>query len=151
MVVVFESHLEIKTGEFRQVPMGVRVFGPEHGPDLVHPLHISSDGHLLSQLRGLSQEGWTTEVVNLEHGRTGLSGGWLEFWGLDFGEALRIKECSEKVRDAGAHAEDGMGDRSTEVNNSIGETSSLANARVVSIGSGELGKGTTGILDLEWE
>jgi hypothetical protein len=51
MVVVLESHLEIETGELGQVPVGVGVLSPEDGANLVHPLHISGDGHLLGQLR----------------------------------------------------------------------------------------------------
>lgn len=149
MIVVLESHLEVETGEFGQVPVGVGVLSPENGANLVHPFHISSDGHLLGQLRGLGQEGWTTEVVNLEHGGTGLSGSGLKLGRLDLGEALRIEEGPEEVGDAGTDTEDGVGDRSTEVDNSVGEAGGLADTGVVGIGPSELSKGTTGVLDLE--
>ena len=151
VVVVLESHLEIETGELGQVPVGVGVLSPEYRANLVHPLHISGDGHLLGQLRGLRQEGWATEVVDLKHGGTGLCGSGLKFGGLDLGEALGIEEGPEEVGDTGADAENGMGDRGTEVDNSVGETGGLADTRIVGIGPGELGKGTAGILDLEWK
>jgi len=151
VIVVLESHLEIETGKLGQMPMGIRVLSPEDWANLVHLLHISGDGHLFGQLRGLCQERGTTEVVDLENGGTGLCGGGLEFGRLDLGEALRIEESSEEVGDTGTDAEDGVGDRGTEIDNSVGETGGLTDAGVVGIGPGELGQGTTGILDLKWE
>ena len=74
--------------------MGFGVLSPEDRADFVHPLHISVDGHLLDQLGRLRQEGGTAEVVDLEHGRTGLSSGGLEFRRLDIGETLRLNEGS---------------------------------------------------------
>ena len=151
VIVVFESHLEIETGEFGQVPVGVGVLSPKDRSNLVHPLHISSDGHLLSQLRGLCQEGGTTEVVDLEYSGTGFGGSGLKLGGLNLGKSPRIEERSEEIGDAGTNTEDGMGDWASEVNNSVGETSGLANAGIVGIGAGKLGEGTPGILDLEWK
>jgi hypothetical protein len=151
VVVVLESHLEIETGELGQVPVGVGVLGPEDGTNFVHPLHISGDGHLLSQLGRLGQEGWATEVVDLEDGGTGLGGSGLKLGGLDLGETFRIEEGSEQVRDAGTDTENGVRDWGTEVDDSVGETSSLTDTGVVGIGSCELGEGASGILDLEWK
>ena len=151
VVVAFESHLEIETSEFGQVPVGVRVLSPKDGADLVNPLHISGDSHLLSQLRRLCQEGWTAEVVDLEHSRTGLSSSGLEFGGLDLSKALGIEERSEEVGDTSTETENGVGDRGAEVNDSVYKTSSLADTRIVGIRTGELAKGTTGIFDLEWK
>jgi hypothetical protein len=151
VIIIFESHLKVEASEFGQVPVGVRVLSPEDGADLVYPLHISSDSHLLSQLGRLRQESRTTEIVDLEHGRAGLSSSGLEFGRLDLGEPLGIEECSEEVGDTGANTKDGVGDRGTEVNNSVGETSSLADTRIVGVWSGKLGEGTTGIFDLEWK
>ena len=151
MIVVLESHLEIETGELGQVPVSVGLLGPEDGANFVHLLHVSGDSHLLSQLRGLGQERWATEVVDLEDGRTGLSGSGLKFRRLDLGEALGIEEGSEEIGDTGTDTEDGVGYWSTEVDDPVGETSSLTYTRVVGIGPGELCKGTTGILDLEWK
>ena len=149
VVVVLESHLEIETGELGQVPVGVGVLSPEDGADFVHPLHICGDGHLLCQLRRLRQEGGAAEVVDLEHGGTGLGGSGLKFWRLDLSETLRIEEGSEEVGDTGTKTEDGVGDRCTKIDNSVGETSCLANTGVVGVWSGEFSEGTTGILDLE--
>lgn len=151
VVVILESHLEIQASELGQVPVGVRVLSPEDGADLVYPLHIGGDGHLLGQLRRLRQEGWTAEVVNLEDCGTRLRGSGLEFWRLDLGEALRIEEGSEEIGDASSNTEDGVGDWSTEVDNSVGKAGGLADTRVVCIGPGELSEGTAGILDLEWK
>jgi len=151
VVVVLEGHLEIETSELGQVSVGVGVLSPEDRTNLVHSLHISGNGHLLGQLGRLSQEGWTTEVIDFEDSGTGLGGSRLKFGRLDLSEALRIEEGSEEVGDTSTETEDGMGDWGTEVDNSIGETSGLADTRVVGIRPGELGKGTTGILDLEWK
>ena len=151
MVIVLESHLEIKAGKLGQVPVGVGVLSPEDGANLIHPLHIGGDGHLLGQLRRLRQEGWTTEVVNLEDGGTRLRGSGLKFWRLDLSETLRIEEGSEEVGDASTDTEDGVGDRGAEVDNSVGKAGGLTDAGVVGIGPGELSKGTAGILDLEWK
>ena len=151
VVVVLESHFEIETGELGQVPMSVGVLGPEDGTNLVHPLHISGDGHLFSQLGRLGQEGWATEVVDLENGGTGLGGSGLELGGLDLGETLRIEEGSEQVGDAGTDTENGVGNWGAEVDNSVGEASSLTDTGVVGIGSCELSERTSGIFDLEWK
>ena len=151
MIVVLESHLEVEAGELGQVPVSVGLLGPEDGANLVHLLHIGGDGHLLSQLRGLSQERRATEVVDLEDGRTGLSGSGLKFRRLDLGEALGIEEGSEEIGDTGTDTEDGVGYWGTEVDDPVGETSGLAYTSVVGIGPGELCERTTGILDLEWK
>ena len=151
VVVVLESHLEVETGELGQVPVGVGILSPEDGANFVDALHISGDGHLLSQLRGLCQERWPAEVVDFEDGGTRLGGSGLEFGRLDLGEALGVEEGSEEIGDTGTDTEDGTGDWSAEVDNSVGETCGLANARVVGIRPGELCEGTAGILDLEWK
>ena len=151
VVVVFESHLKIKSGELGQVPVGVGVLSPEDGANLIHPLHVGGDGHLLGQLRRLRQEGWTAEVVNFEDGGTGLCGSGLKFWRLDLSKALRIEESPEEVGDASTDTEDGVGDWGTEVDNSVGKAGGLADAGVVGIWPGELSKRTAGILDLEWK
>ena len=151
MVVIFEGHLKIETSELGQMPVGVGILSPEDGTNLVHLLHISSNGHLLGQLRRLGQECWATEIVHLEHSGTGLGGGGMEFRGLDLGEPLRIEECSEEVGNSSTKAEDGVGYRGTEIDNSVGEACGLANTRIVGVGPGKLSKGTTGILDLEWK
>ena len=151
VVVVLESHLEIKTGELGQVPVGVGVLSPEDGANLVHPLHVGGDGHLLGQLRRLRQEGWTAEVVNLEDGGARLCGSGLKFWRLDLSEALGIEEGSEEVGDPSTDTKDGVGNCGTEVDNSVGKAGGLADTGVVGIGPGELSKGTAGILDLEWK
>ena len=151
MVVIFEGHLKIETSELGQMPVGVGILSPEDGTNLVHLLHISGNGHLLGQLRRLGQECWATEIVDLEHSGTGLGGGGMEFRGLDLGEPLRIEECSEEVGNSSTKAEDGVGYRGTEIDNSVGEAGGLANTRIVGVGPGKLSKGTTGILDLEWK
>lgn len=151
MIVVFKSHLEIETGELGQVSVSVGILGSEDGTNLVHLLHIGCNGHLLGQLRRLGQERRAAEVVNLEDGRTGLGSRGLEFRRLDLGETLGVEERSEKICDAGAETENGVGYWGTKVDNPVGETSSLANTRVVGIGPSKFSKGTTGILDLEWK
>ena len=140
MVVVFKSHLEIETGELGQVPVGVGIFSSKDGPDLVHPLHISSDSHLFSQLRRLGQESGAAEVVDFEHSGTRLSCSGLEFGRLNLSEALRIEEGSEEISDAGAKTKDRMGDRGTEVDNPVGETSGLADTGVERARPSKLGK-----------
>ena len=149
VVVVLESHLEVETGELGQVPVGVGVLGPEDGADFVHPLHIGGDGHLLGQLGRLGQEGRSAEVVDLEHGGTGLSSSGLKFRRLDLGETLRIEEGSEEVGDASANTENGVGDRSAEVDDAICKACCLTDTRVVSIGPSEFSERTSSILDLE--
>ena len=111
VVVVLESHLEVETGELGQVPVGVGVVSPGDGADFVHPLHVGGDGHLLGQLGRLCQESGMAEVVNLEHGGTGLSSSGLKFRRLDLGETLGTEEGSEEVGDASAKMENRVGDR----------------------------------------
>ena len=149
VVVVLESHLEVETGELGQVPVGVGVPSPEDRADIVHPLHISGDGHLFDQPGRLRQEGGTAEVVDLEHGRTGLSSGKLKFRRLDLGETMGIEEGSEKVDDAGANTENRVGDRGAEVDDAICKKCCLPDTRVAGIGPSESSEGTSIILDLE--
>ena len=149
MVAVLESHLEVETGELGQVPVGVGVPSPENRADIVHPLYISGDGNLLDQPGRLRQEGGTAEVVDLEHGRTGLSGNRLESRILDLGETMGIEEGSEKVGDAGANTENRVGDRGAEADDAICKACCLPDTRVESIGHSEFSEGASSILDLE--
>ena len=149
VVVVLESHLEIETGELGQVPVGVGVLSPKHGADLVHSLHIGGDSHLFGQLRRLRQERRAAEVVDLEHGRTGLSGNRLESRRLDLGETMGIEEGSEKVGGAGASTENRVGDWGAEVDDVICKVCCLPDARVADIGPSEFSEVASSILDLE--
>lgn len=70
VVVLVDSHLEIETHELGHVSVRIRVLGTEDRGDLVHSLHITSDTHLLSELRRLRKEGgaWRKLIVRLiEH------------------------------------------------------------------------------------
>ena len=61
VVVLLERHLEIESHELGQVTVRVRVFGTEHGSDLVDLLHVAGNAHLLVQLRRLGKERDTCE------------------------------------------------------------------------------------------
>ena len=149
VAVVLESHFEVETGELGQVPVSVGVPSPEDRADIVHPLYISGDGNLLDQPGRLRQEGGTAEVVDLEHGRTGLSGNRLESRRLDLGETMGIEEGSEKVGDAGANTENRVGDRGAEVDDAICKACYLPDTRVAGIGPSESSEGRSSIVDLE--
>lgn len=76
--------------------------------NLVNPLHISSDTHLLGQLRALRQERLALEIVDLEHAGTGFRGGSLELGRVDLDEAERVEVRSEEVGHGGLETEDGL-------------------------------------------
>jgi hypothetical protein len=88
--------------------MSVRILRPENGSDLVNPLHIPSDTHLLGQLRALSQERFSLEVPDLEDGRSGFGSGPLKLGGMDLGEPYAVEVGTEEVRDGGLESEDGL-------------------------------------------
>jgi hypothetical protein len=76
--------------------------------NLVNPLHVSSDTHLLGQLRALRQERLALEIVDLEHAGTGFRGGSLELGRVDLDEAERVEVRSEEVGHGGLETEDGL-------------------------------------------
>lgn len=86
MIMVFECHLQVQANEFRQMPMGVWVFGTEHGADRVHFIEIGGNGHLLVQLRRLCQICWVLEVADGEHICTAFTRRRYDFWCVNFGE-----------------------------------------------------------------
>jgi hypothetical protein len=88
--------------------MSVRILRPENGSNLVNPLHIPSNTHLLGQLRALSQERFPLEVPDLEDGRSGFGSGPLELGGMDLGEPYAVEVGTEEVGDGGLKSEDGL-------------------------------------------
>lgn len=51
-------------------------------------LHVSCDGHLFEELRGLGQVGFSVEVGYFEDAGAAFCGGACEIGGLDEGEAV---------------------------------------------------------------
>ena len=78
----------------RQVPYRVVRLGPEHRPDLVHPLE-DPDHHLLVELRALRQVRRAAEVVHREDVRTGLGRRAHDLRGVDLGEPEPVERPPE--------------------------------------------------------
>lgn len=53
MIVVVDLHLQVQTGVFSEMSVGVRVLRAEYRSDFVNPSHITRDAHLFSKLRTL--------------------------------------------------------------------------------------------------
>lgn len=132
VVVLLNGHLEIETGELAQVSMRVGIFGTEDGSNLVHSLHVTSDTHLLRQLRGLRQEGFTLEVGHLEYAGSGFRSRTLQFRRMDLDEAERVELFPEELADGGLDPEDGLVDGRSEIHDSVVQP-------CVQVDSGKLG------------
>ena len=78
------------------------------GRNLVNPLHIPSDTHLLGQLGALRQKGLSLEIVDLEYARSGFRGGSLELGRVDLDEPERVEVGTEEVANGGLKTEDGL-------------------------------------------
>jgi len=66
-VMVLELHLHIETCELTQVAVRVGVFGTEYGTNLENALQVTTESHLLIELRALSEAAWLIEVHEVEH------------------------------------------------------------------------------------
>src|SRR5271163_3558227 len=113
MIVLFNSHFNIKTGIFRQVTMRVRIFSSKDGANFVNTLKIRSNCHLLRELGGLSEERGTSEIVQLENTGARFRGSTLsrsvsvekvmadsthlQFRSVDFNKPSFVKSCPKSV------------------------------------------------------
>jgi hypothetical protein len=61
--VLVEHHLDIEASELAQVTVGVRVLGTENRADFEHTMHITTEDHLLIELRALCKACLLSEVV----------------------------------------------------------------------------------------
>ena len=66
VVVLANGHFEVQAGELGQVAFGVGILGAEDGANAVDGAQVAGDGHLLEELRGLSQVGFAVEVGDFE-------------------------------------------------------------------------------------
>jgi hypothetical protein len=78
---------------------GVTVFRAENWANLIYPLEIGSDTHLLRQLRGLSKECLTAEIIDLKNAGARFRSTTLKLGGVDFDEPLSIKVRTEQIAD----------------------------------------------------
>ena len=82
-------------------------------------VEVGGDGHLLVQLRRLSEEGGTLEVVHLEHVGSSLGGGADDLRRVDLDEAAFGQGVAEESAHSGLESEDGLVGRRAQVEHAV--------------------------------
>ena len=82
-------------------------------------VEVGCDGHLLVQLRRLSEEGGALEVVHLEHVGSSLGGGADDLRRVDLDEAALGQGVAEESADSGLESEDGLVGRGAQVEHAV--------------------------------
>ena len=82
-------------------------------------VEVGGDGHLLVQLRRLSEEGGALEVVHLEHVGSSLGGGADDLRRVDLDEAALGQGVAEESADSGLESEDGLVGRGAQVEHAV--------------------------------
>ena len=93
----------------------------------------------------------TLEVVDFEDRGTGLRGGTLKFWAVDFNESLGGQELPEQVSDRGLNLEDRLVRLGPEIDNAVVESCVEQNAVELLVGGFDLLLWALGVLDSERE
>lgn len=83
-------------------------------PNLINLPKVSSDTHLLGQLRALRQRDLSSEIINDEHARTALAPSRLELARMDLRKVAFVKIGARRTRAGCDQSEDGMRDGSAE-------------------------------------
>ena len=94
---------------------------------------VGGNSHLLVQLRRLSEEGGTLEVVHLEHVGSSLGGGADDLRRVDLDEAALGQGVSEESADSGLESEDGLVGRGAQVEYAVVQTCVLVHLKETSL------------------
>ena len=96
-------------------------------------VEVCGDGHLLVQLRRLSEEGGTLEVVHLEHVGSSLGGGADDLRRVDLDEAALGQGVAEESADSGLESEDGLVGRGAQVEYAVVQPCVLVHLKETSL------------------
>ena len=96
-------------------------------------VEVGGDGHLLVQLRRLSEEGGAFEVVHLEHVGSSLGGGADDLRRVDLDEAALGQGVSEESADSGLESEDGLVGRGAQVEHAVVQACVLVHLKETSL------------------
>ena len=96
-------------------------------------VEVGSDGHLLVQLRRLSEEGGALEVVHLEHVGSSLGGGADDLRRVDLDEAALGQGVAEESADSGLESEDGLVGRGAQVEYAVVQACVLVHLKETSL------------------
>lgn len=118
-VMVLEFHFHIETSEFAQVTVGVGVLSTEDGSDLEHAGETTAKGHLLVELRGLSEATVLLEVLELEHVGTTFGGATDQLGGVDFDEVPGNHEFTVDSANTGLQTENSLIGGNSKIDDSI--------------------------------
>jgi len=88
IIALFDRELDIQTREFAQMTMGVGILSTEHVSDLEHALEVALNCHLFIELRGLSQTGALSEIIEFKYIGTTFRGSSDHFRCVDFHESI---------------------------------------------------------------
>ena len=92
-------------------------------------VEVGGDGHLLVQLRRLSEEGGALEVVHLEHVGSSLGGGADDLRRVDLDEAALGQGVAEESAHSGLESEDGLVGRGAQVEHAVVQAGVLVHLR----------------------
>ena len=96
-------------------------------------VEVGGDGHLLVQLRRLSEEGGTLEVVHLEHVGSSLGGGADDLRRVDLDEAALGQRVAEESAHSGLESEDGLVGRRAQVEHAVVQPGVLVHLGEISL------------------
>ena len=96
-------------------------------------VEVGCDGHLLVQLRRLSEEGGALEVVHLEHVGSSLGGGADDLRRVDLDEAALGQGVAEESADSGLESEDGLVGRGAQIEYAVVQTCVLVHLKETSL------------------
>ena len=96
-------------------------------------VEVGGDGHLLVQLRRLSEEGGTLEVVHLEHVGSSLGGGADDLRRVDLDEAGLGQRVAEESAHSGLESEDGLVGRGAQVQHAVVQPGVLVHLGEISL------------------
>merc|ERR1719336_1282932 len=119
MVMIFERHLQVEAHELCEMSVCVGIFCTEDSTHSEHLVEVGGDGHLLVQLRRLSEEGGALEVVHLEHVGSSLGGGADDLRRVDLDEAALGQRVAEESAHSGLESEDGLVGRRAQVEHAV--------------------------------
>lgn len=90
-------------------------------PHFINPFKITTDTHLLRQLRTLRQERRSLEIVDLKYATSTLSRRGLQLRGVNFHKVTLLKERTGISANVGLESEDGLVGGRAEVHSAVGE------------------------------
>lgn len=81
---------------------------PRTRGNLINPLHITRNSHLLRQLGGLRQKRLPVKVLDFEDRRARFGRRALEFGRVNLDEPFRVEVFAEELANSGLDAENGL-------------------------------------------